>query len=402
MLVYYINQLLIAGLAYPLCMRNPTKVKQRAYLLITFGYMWVLATFRSQIGYDFQTYIDIFSATQQAPSLAQALAQPYEPGFLLLNRFMGMFTHSHVVMYGVYSFLILGMTALAIDWYVAKRDTWLAVWSYVMLAYFYTMMNFIRQSLAVAIVFLGYRFLRDKKPVPYFLLVLLASCFHRTALIMIPFYFLCRIPLSKKTGIFYGVATIAAYLLSPWIMDYGLMLIHSTYRGSIYVDPQYGFSFVFLFVPAAIFVLCLCMLPTWRKRDPNADMLTNLILYSLIIWLFITHHFILERFSHYTYILSLIAVPAALRALRAPREEYDRLAELRADEEQNKAKKSKEALFQVRQLKQRISDHKKYYWSATAAYLLITWLYNEFGQHVNGFHNVFPYQSVLTWLNHLP
>lgn len=397
MAVYYINQLLMLGLAYPLCLRKPNKIKKIAYLAITFGYMWFLATFRVNIGYDYKNYIEIFASVQSAAGLSEALALPYEPGFILLNRLLGAFASSSVVMYGVYSFLILGMVGLAIYWYVPHRDAWLATWSYVMLSYFYTMMNFIRQSLAVAIVFLGYRFLRDKKPVPYFILVLLGASFHRTALIMIPLYFLAHIKLSKVTGIIYAAGTLLAYLLSPWLMDFGLGLINSGYRGTIYVDPEYGFSFIFLLVPTVIFAACLCLLPLWQKRDPHANLLTNLMMFSWIIWLFITHHFILERFSHYSYILALVAIPAALGALKAPDEDYAALARMESGAD-SKKKKSKEGLFEHKQLKQRISDHEKYYWSAVAAFVLVTWLYNEFGQHINGFHNVFPYQSVLPWL----
>jgi len=405
MAVYYINLLLIAGLAYPLCLRKPTQAKKLVYLLITFGYMWFLAAYRVNIGFDYHTYIRIFERFQGFQTLPEIFSTEFEPGFALLNKLLTLFVTSPVAMYGVYAAIIY----IPVIWFIFRysQDAWLSTWLYVTTTYFYSSMNFIRQNIACGIVLLGYGFLRDKKPIPYFLVVLLGATFHKTALIMIPIYFFAHIPLSRKMGIFYGSAAVTLFLFAPWIIDfmidYPLNFLFSGYKNSIYVESV--LSPVFLLVPFVIFGACLSLLPAWRKRDPNADLLTNLMMFSAIIWLFITRSMILERFSHYAYMLSMVAVPAALRCLMSPPEAYEQLAELKERERGDHKKgklRSKEEQHKLRQLAQDISDHRKYYWSAVAALALITFLYNEFGQHVNGFHNVFPYQSVFEWLNTKP
>jgi len=403
MTVYYINQLLILGLAFPLCLYKPNKIKKAAYLAVTFGYMWFLATFRVGIGFDYLSYIDIFVKIKAAPDLSAAFDMMYEPGFELLTWVMTRFVTSPVMMYGVYSAIIFIPVAVFIFCY--SRDVWLSTWMYMTLSYFYSSMNFIRQNIACGILLLGYKFLREKKPVPYLCIVLLGACFHKTALIMIPIYFLSHLRLGKKTGIFYACATLIGYLTSTAILNFitsypfkhEIFRIFQSYKDSRYIDPAYGFSLTFLIVPFVIFGACLALRPIWEKRDPDANMLLNMMLFSSIMWLFITRHFIIERFSHYAYLLALVAIPSALACLQSSREDYALLAELEAKEKQDGKggkSKGKAELNQVRQLRQNISDHKKYYWSAVVALLLITGIYNEFGQHVNNFHNVFPYQSV--------
>ena len=55
----------------------------------------------------------------------------------------------------------------------------------------------IRQTIAVSlVVFWGYDLILDKKPVKFLLLCLVAMTFHSTAIIMLPFYFVCNY---KKT-----------------------------------------------------------------------------------------------------------------------------------------------------------------------------------------------------------
>jgi hypothetical protein len=223
MTVYYINLIAIVVLAVPLCLWRPATWKKILYLALTFSYMWFIATFREGIGFDYQSYIDIF---EQARTGEQSLGAIFsnlinggiEPGFYLLNRLLALFVHNSVVMYGIYSFLMLVPVVLFIYRYCA--DVWLSTWLYVTVTFFYTIMNFVRQGMAVSIILLGYKFLREKKTIPFLAIVLLATMFHKTALIMIPVYFLCQLKLTWKLGLFYAGITLLLYMTSTFIIDF--------------------------------------------------------------------------------------------------------------------------------------------------------------------------------------
>jgi hypothetical protein len=396
MIVYYINLIAIIALAVPLCLWRPATWKKILYLAVTFGYMWFLATFREGIGYDYQSYIDIF---EQVRTGGQSLGSVFsnlinggiEPGFYLLNRFLSLFVTSSVVMYGVYSFLMLAPVAYFI--YRYSKDVWLSTWIYVTVTFFYTIMNFVRQGMAVSIILLGYKFLREKKTIPFLLIVLLATMFHKTALIMIPVYFLCHLKLNWKLGLFYAGITLVLYMTSSFIIDFITNYVFSYYKDSLWITE--GFPILFLFVPAVIFGACLALKFSWEKRDADANMLLNLLLFSLLVWVFITRHFILERFSMYMYIYAIIALPAALSSLKSPPDVLEKRDALQAQLQGKKTKPSKEQTAALASLNQTISDHQKYYWCAVAAILIVTFIYHDYGMNSNGFHGVFPYSSVL-------
>lgn len=392
MLVYYLILLLIVALAWPLCIYRPARWKKFTYLGLIFGLLWFIATFRKGIGFDYQTYIDIFNKIKSAPWPELFTVTQFEYGFVLLCKLMGLYIESPVVMYGVFELI----TLVPVVWFIYRycKDIWLSAWLYVTLTFFYTSMNFIRQSLSCSIALLGYRFLRDKKPVPYFLIVLLAASFHKTALILIPVYFVCHIKLTKKLAIAYASATFILFLSSSLIIDFITDYAFTYYKGSIYIDPKEGFPLIFLVVPFLLFGAFIALRPAWEKRFTEATMLFNMMMYSSIIWLFITRHFILERFSIYVYVFILISVPQALSCLKRPQEEYERREEMRRT-----TKKGKNEQGQLKALNQNISDHEKYYWSAVAALVLVTLVYHDFGANVNGFHGVFPYRSILPWMN---
>ena len=393
MTVYYINLLLILALAFPLCIYKPNTRKKAAYLLITFSWMWFIATFRYNIGFDYYNYVDIFD---QIRGLSSVWDVRYEPGFVLLTRAMTLFIHDYVVMYGVYQILIM----VPVMWFIYRycKNVWLAVWLYATLTFFYISMNFTRQALACSITLLGYKFLRERKIIPYMLIVLLAGSFHFTALIMIPIYFVCNLQLTKRLAIFYGAATFALYFTAPLILDLVTRFVFTGYRDSIYVTESLGLRY--MLVPISILATCLILLPAWKKRDSDAVMLTNMMVYSTIIWLFVTRIFIVQRFAVYPEILMLIALPAAIGVLLPFDEDYSALKALQAAlpsrDKKKKTAEQKMADEKIEQLQKSIKDRNIYYWSAVGAVIIVTLIYHSLGVNM-GFHNVFPYQSVLGW-----
>ena len=68
---------------------------------------------------------------------------------------------------------------------------------YSVLFYSFYSITGIRQTLATVFTLYSYEFVKKKKIIPFLLLVLIASTLHKSALIFIPFYFVCRIKKEK-------------------------------------------------------------------------------------------------------------------------------------------------------------------------------------------------------------
>jgi len=421
MTIYYINLLIIFALAWPLCIYKPSKAKTILYLLITFGFMWFLAAFRYDIGYDYHTYLARFEAMAGENGYQAGREFGFEPGFVLVSVALSKIVSGPVGVYGAYTLLIF----LPVMWFIFRhsKSPWLSTWMYVTLTFFYGTMNFIRQNMAASVLLMGYSLLVKNRclklplpksipigklfgqgeenyfPIPLFwAVVLAASTFHKTALIMIPISLACQIKLDKVMGAVYAGVTLLLFMTSGPILDIVTNHIYTYYKGTYYITR--GFTdLIFLMIPVMLLGACLALWPAWQKRDPAAKVHMNLILYNCIIWIFITRHFILERFSLFVYIFALVGVPSALGSLRCTDEEYEYLAMTKKEDAASKKKaRSKEEQGKLRLLGQKIKDHEKYYWSAVVALLLLSLIYNEFGGQVNGFHGVFPYQSLLSWL----
>ena len=377
MAVYFINLLIILGVGIPVCYYKPKKWKTAVYIGVSFLYMWLLATFRYGIGNDYYSYISIYNEIAAAPDFLAAMQLPYEKGFLLLSRIITYITQAPMVINGIYALLILAPVAYIIIRY--SDAPWLSAFLYVCLTFYYASMNFIRQSLAASIIFLGYRFIKERKTLPVVLLVLLASSFHLTALIVLPIYFLAQIRMNKILLAVYSGVALVLYFTSDLILDFVTDYVYTDYKDSIYLTQ--GLSFVFLIVPVLNMAFCLIAYfrGNWGKQEKSAAMFTWFMFFNLLIWLFITKHLILERFSMYIYLFVIMIVPSILESMLS-----SGITETAAADKHRRKKQNRDV-----------------YAISAVSVVIVAFIYNIFGMQdgTNGFHGVFPYQTSIPIYN---
>ena len=96
---------------------------------------------------------------------------------------------------------------------------WLSVFCFMTFGLFFNSMNFMRQMIAACILLLAMRFIRKKQLLPYLIVVVFASTFHISALLMIPFYFILRLKLTGRLLIVYSFVTVLLFAFSKTILD---------------------------------------------------------------------------------------------------------------------------------------------------------------------------------------
>ncbi len=125
-------------------------------------------------------------------------------------------------------------------------------------------MNGIRQVMAGAITLLGLSFIRDRKFIPYLLLVLLASTLHKSALVLIPLFFIIS---GKRLnlGIWFFLIFVATCFVFPgFAMNImGDLLEDSVYKDYLQNESTMGFMrFLVALVP-----FILTILYCWVQQD---------------------------------------------------------------------------------------------------------------------------------------
>lgn len=203
-----------------------------------------------------------------------------EPGFDLLNRVMFSMGYNANQFFIANAAITLFFIYLALN-RLDKKDYTLAAFCMYLLTIAF-LVNGMRQGVACGMFMYAYKFIENRKPVPYFLVMLLATQFHASALMLLPLYFLSNRHLSEKWYIaififsFIGVFTdISSYIPSLELLgrDYG------NHIENMRIAEASALGFI-VSTTLNILVLLLMFKNQIHKRYP---LLFNLIFFSFIL-----------------------------------------------------------------------------------------------------------------------
>ncbi|WP_228273098.1 EpsG family protein [Acinetobacter radioresistens] len=199
-----------------------------------------------------------------------------EYGYQLLEYFVLKFTHNYFWLFFVSSVIVVGSYL-----YIFRKkseDYLLSVIIFVSFGFYLFYFNGLRQGLAMAIVALGTPYLINKHFLKYALIILLASFFHKTALIMFLFYFTIHLEFKlefKAIAVFLG-----SFLMSGAAIQY-LASTNEKYSGYAEVSENAGgyLSLLFYF---SISLFLYIFYKKYKINNPDYYILLQLCLYGVL------------------------------------------------------------------------------------------------------------------------
>ncbi len=137
---------------------------------------------RNEVGTDYNSYSEIF----QTSAIVDADSEFTEPGWLLLNKFVGYFTDDFkgvALVHATLLVLLLHFSLKDFKYYTA------AFVLFILLEHGYIfIVNGMRQGLAMAFFFYSWRFIKSRKALKYWICILLAASVHVSILFISPIY----------------------------------------------------------------------------------------------------------------------------------------------------------------------------------------------------------------------
>lgn len=381
MLVYLINIFLIIVWALILCTGKQTKMKKILYVTICFIQLFLISAYRYRVGADYSMYtVGFFKMVLSG--FSEMTYEDWEIGFVLLNKVIGIFSAQPAAFIMVTSLIILIGPAYLIARY--SVNPFISIFLYVNMYLFYLDMNYIRQAIAMSIICFAYKFLVEKKFWRFLLIVLLAATFHLTVLYMIPVFLVCLIPVSTRSHLLYLFGLLFYYILSDGMLSIILSKFHTEYSGSVFIEK--GVYFYYCFFPLLLCAFMVAISYFVKNKSRTLNVLIHLTLMMGFWQIVMTKHALFERFSYYTMLFVVIAVPEALKAFKEELLPYfikSWSKESGTEEEASrvvmaKAKKKTSTIVSI----------------TVATILVLAFAYNMIGLIVpeNGVHGVLPYQ----------
>ena len=296
------------------------------FALLVIAPVIIWAGFRSGAGYvDTNAYIRMYAKIPTGISDLFhyiTVVQTKDPGFSIYLAIIKKIFGSSYTPFLFISALIQG---LAVTFFFRKYSSQFMISMFIFIAsteYFSWMFNGLRQFLAVAIALIAFRFLFEKKYIPYVLLILLASTIHLTAIILLPVAFIVNSrPWSIRVFIVLGIAVFALIATNQFTDFLNSSLQDTQYSDSVEYWQQEHFGgtnpirVLVQIVPTVIAVVAR------RKLAENSnrliDISINMSVVSSAIWLIsmVTSGIHIGRLPIYVSLFNNILLPYEIQIL---------------------------------------------------------------------------------------
>jgi len=306
--IYILNLVLILFWAV-IIYGYKTKEKSRIFLIITGVQLFLISALRgSTVGTDTNSYLITYNTFVNFNFVDYARI---EIGYKTLMRITSILGEKPQWIIITTSIIIIIMIYKGIEH--TSSQIWLSVFLFVALYYFYNSFNGIRQYIAIAISFYGYRFILKEKFIKYIVCVLIAMLFHTTAIIMLPVYFFGKIKLNfkKSFGLFLLIMLLSFILDKLLIFTTKLLPQYTGYLNSFLFSETGGFMSS---VVTGCFVLFGIYIFIFEKTNRQFLIEFQIIIISFAVSLMSMFKYIgFDRIGWYFTIYSILFIPNSLK-----------------------------------------------------------------------------------------
>lgn len=301
---------------------NNGTITERKYsmfiLIVAFLPLIIFTGARSNGVADTAAYIGMFESypsTLNALFSSNILNDSRMKGFIVFSTFIKQYISTD---YNTWLFLIAIPTCVCIMMTLKKYSTNIAVSIFLFMAscQFIWLFNGMRQYLVVAILFACTPMILNKQPIPYFIIVLILSTIHTSAIIMIPMYFIVSgEPWNKKTMIIVVICIFAVIFADSFLDIFNNAMEETDFATGLNAnkDTDNGTSLIRILVESIPTIIAFL----WRgklkdKYTPIMKVSVNMSIVSTCIYIIskiVKSGIMVGRLPIYLTIYNLILLP---------------------------------------------------------------------------------------------
>lgn len=291
-------------------------LKKNIKLILIFLILTFIAGFRDSVGTDYNLYKNIFYNLNQINSVYSG---DIEQGYIILNKVIYNLFPNHAMIFIITSGIIIGLFLKSILDYSINYSY--SIILFIMLGYYHSSFNGIRQYIAISIFMYSLRYIWNKNIIPYTLCIIVSSMFHKSALILLPFYFYLNLNLNRKKYTIILIIFSAIGIFSDFII-YKLIPIISPYYFNKYINTIYlgnGLGGITNNIYILSFIVVIIVAIIQKNKiiniDKKSNVFLNLCIVSIPLMMLGTKSLLLFRVSLYFSIYFIFLIPVVFKSL---------------------------------------------------------------------------------------
>lgn len=209
MIVYISMIISTVLLSFGTTNKEANKNKKNINKVLIFLILFLVMGLRYGVGQDyFYTYKPVFETILETGKF-----ENIEFGFVLLNKFVQLFTTDYAGIFMITSFMFVYFAIKSI--FEQSVNISLSIFLIICNCFYFYAMNVVRQSISIVIFIYSLKYIKEKNWKRYVVLILMASCIHKIALIFLPVYLIANLKINKKQFV---IITVILYLLIPTVL----------------------------------------------------------------------------------------------------------------------------------------------------------------------------------------
>jgi len=319
MTAYLVNILLLLCEGIVLLWNKPTQQNKKVFCILASSQWILLSGLRDySVGADtyvYKIYFDNISNSSWASlwdSFGNILFKGVDgrdPGYPLFEKLVSTFTTN----YHVYLFIIALLFTIPLGIWIYKNsaEPLMSFLLFSSLFYAFFAITGHRQTIATALVVLiGYKFIKERKFLPFLFLIIFAATIHKSALGFAPFYFIANIKITKKY-----LFSISALVTVLFIFKNQFMAILGNIMGYEEYTDQFQGAGTWTFTAL---LLVLFIITIWQSSPmiENCKQVTHYINALLMALVFVPLTFVnpnAMRVVQYYSIFIMLLVPEMIK-----------------------------------------------------------------------------------------
>lgn len=315
--IVYILSILARLKAKSKILETDYKKYNKVYILMVMILLITVSGFRYKSGTDFQTYTENFkniynSENKETSTQYGEKREETDVGFSMFCKWLHSISEDPQIMFLATAIVTNVLIVLVLMKYSKRFE--LSMWLYITTFVYYSTFNGLRQWMAAAIVFMGTKYLLEERNfIKYVLIVMFASAFHKSVLVMIPVYlFIDSKTFSKRNllmilGFMFAVFAYSKFLPMLASILEGTQYAH--YIGVFETDTNgiHPLRLAVYFTPIAVVGLFYKQINP--KDEIKIDRLINLCVIGFLIMFMALRQVFFARLVFYFDLYYLLLIP---------------------------------------------------------------------------------------------
>ncbi len=297
------------------------KTYRNILIIIALAIPITIASIRYNVGTDYNTYVSLYNKYSLLDLKNIFLAKEVEVFFVLVCKIAYALGNAQI-MFFIYSILTVGIM-FRICWENRDKISVSLMWFLYLFMFFGASMNIVRQSLAMVVVVYAYKYIDNRNFYKFIIFALLAICIHKTAIIIVPLYFILDFNKNRINNKIIGnflriliviISFVFIINIEKIILFLGNFESFNKYITYInYSKDINNFSFILKLI---VFVFITIFIKPMIKYDSKNKMYYYLLILDLILSLLGYKSPYLKRISYYFSIVEIFLLAGIPKILK--------------------------------------------------------------------------------------